>query len=202
MTLYPLMVNLRGRPAVVVGGGPVGRRRAAGLVAAGARVRVIDPADVEPVAGAVHVREPYTAGHLAGAALVAACTDDRKVNAQIGLDARAAGAWVNIADDPADGDFTVPAIHRTEGLTVAVATTWGLPTLAATLRDRCAAALGNDVDAFAAALSRLRERLKAEAPPEVRRDLLVRLCGDEGLAAFRAGGEAALADLADRALDG
>ena len=202
MELYPLMLNVAGRLAVVVGGGAVGRRRAAGLVAAGGRVRLVDPAAVAPVGGVEHVCEAYTAGHLAGAALVFACTDDRNLNARIGLDARAAGAWVNVADDPAAGDFVVPAVHRTEGVTLSIATSWGLPALSAVLRDRCAAALGADLDAFGAALGSLRERLKADAPPEVRRALLIRLCGDEGLDVFRAGGEAALTAWVDRALDG
>ncbi len=202
MDLYPIMANVRGRRAVVVGGGDVGRRRAAGLIAAGARVRLVDAAAVEAVAGAEHIREAYAAGHLAGATLVFACTNDRKLNAQIALDARAAGVWVNVADDPEAGDFTVGAVHRTDGLIVAIATTSGLPALAAALRDRCAAALGEDVDAFAAALARLRARLQAEAPAAIRREVLIRLCGDEGLAAFRAGGERALAALADRASDG
>ncbi|NLF29424.1 MAG: hypothetical protein GX591_00900 [Planctomycetes bacterium] len=199
MKLYPLMVNMEGRLAVVVGGGPVGRRRVEGLLAAGARVRLVDPA-AAAVAGAEHVAEAYGARHLAGAALVFACTDDRALNARIAADARAAGALVNVADDGAAGDFSLPAVHRTEGVILSVATAWGLPALAAALRDRCAAALGADVDAFAAALGPLRDRLRAEAPPDVRRALLVRLCGDEGLAAFRAGGAAALAALAERTL--
>ena len=40
---YPLMLDLTGRPAVVVGGGQVALRRARGLLAAGALVHVIAP---------------------------------------------------------------------------------------------------------------------------------------------------------------
>ena len=40
---YPLLLDLTGRRAVVVGGGPVAARRARGLLDAGATVEVIAP---------------------------------------------------------------------------------------------------------------------------------------------------------------
>jgi len=44
---YPLLLDLAGRDVLVVGGGPVAARRAAGLLAAGARVTVVAPAICE-----------------------------------------------------------------------------------------------------------------------------------------------------------
>jgi uroporphyrin-III C-methyltransferase/precorrin-2 dehydrogenase/sirohydrochlorin ferrochelatase len=44
---YPLLLDLAGRAALVVGGGPVAARRAAGLADAGAVVTVIAPAICE-----------------------------------------------------------------------------------------------------------------------------------------------------------
>jgi siroheme synthase (precorrin-2 oxidase/ferrochelatase) len=39
--MYPLFLDLKNRLVVVVGAGPVGRRKIAGLLACGARVRVV-----------------------------------------------------------------------------------------------------------------------------------------------------------------
>ncbi len=50
---YPLLLDLSGRAALVVGGGPVAARRALGLVAAGARVTVIAPTLCEDLADLV-----------------------------------------------------------------------------------------------------------------------------------------------------
>ena len=40
---YPVYLDLRGVPVLVVGAGPVAARKVAGLAAAGARVRVVAP---------------------------------------------------------------------------------------------------------------------------------------------------------------
>ncbi|MCB9538645.1 MAG: hypothetical protein H6704_20585 [Myxococcales bacterium] len=66
-------MRLTGRTVLVVGAGPVGRRRVAALRAAGATVRWVAP-DV-PAAPAVTeaVAAPFDPAHLRGALLAFAC---------------------------------------------------------------------------------------------------------------------------------
>ena len=70
--LYPLLLDLAGVPALVVGGGAVAARKAAALAGCGARTRVVAPAlgeSMEALAarGAVEVaRRGYRAGDAAG----------------------------------------------------------------------------------------------------------------------------------------
>src|SRR4051794_32441475 len=124
---YPIELELRGKWALVVGAGPVGRRKVAGLVAAGARVIVVDPAACATAlpagagAGAeVEIRaESYRAEHLQGVSLVVAAAP-AAVNRAVVADARRAGVWVGSATDPGDGDFTVPAVWREGPLTLTV----------------------------------------------------------------------------------
>ena len=199
MPCYPIMLNVAGMVVVVVGGGRVGRRKVQGLLAAGASVRVVDPAGGDWPDGAELLAEPYAPGHLAGAKLVFACTNDRAANARIAADARAVGALVNVADDARSCDFTVPAVHRRDGVTVAVAAE-GAPAVAAALRDALAAALPEDCERFARAVAAVREKLKAAVADADRRgEMLNRLSGPEGLAAFRHGGQRALEELLDDA---
>lgn len=196
----PVMLRVAGREVVVVGAGPVGRRKAAAALACGARVRLVDPAAEDAPLAAEMVREPFRAEHLDGAAIVFACTDAPAVNAAVAEAARQRGLPVSRADAPAQSDFTLPAVHREAGVTIAVATDAGTPALAAMIRDLLATALPADLPAFAAATGALRERLLRDEPDAGRRAaILRRACGTEGLAAFRAGGPAGLETFARKA---
>ena len=73
MTFYPVFLNLRGRRAVVIGGGAVAEQKVLGLLAAGAHVTVVSP-EITPrlaelaAAGGIDLRRrPYRSGDLAGA---------------------------------------------------------------------------------------------------------------------------------------
>src|SRR6266540_834636 len=139
---YPILVDLAARPVVVVGGGAVAERRALGLLAAGADLRVVSPRvgegiDALAARGELTVeRRPYRTGDLAGAVLAVAATDDPEVNRRVAADGRAAGVPVNRVDHPDGGDVTVPAVLRRGDLTVAVATSGRTPGLAGALRRR------------------------------------------------------------------
>ncbi|HEX5506682.1 MAG TPA: bifunctional precorrin-2 dehydrogenase/sirohydrochlorin ferrochelatase, partial [Thermomicrobiales bacterium] len=151
---YPIALALAGRRCVVVGGGAVAERKARGLLAAGAAVTVIAPRLAPGLraladAGALTIAErPYAPGDLAGACLACAATDRREINAAVAAEARAAGALVNVADAPAEGDFTLPAVARRGGLTLAISTDGESPLVASLVRDR----LADCLDGYAALL--------------------------------------------------
>ena len=171
---YPLELDLSGRRVLVVGLGAVGRRKLAGLIAAGARVLGIDPA-AEPEgwpAGVEIRREAFRAEHLCGVSLAFAA-GPAEVNAQVVAEARRLGVWVNAASDPEAGDFTLPAVWREGPLTLTISTSGASPALAAALRDRAAQALGPDCAAFVTLLAELRPEVLARVvDPDGRRQLL------------------------------
>ncbi len=199
MRPYPIMMRLAGRSAVVVGGGSVGRRKAEGLLAAGAEVTVVDPAPGDGWPEGVRcVAEPYRREHLAGAAVVIACTDDEPANARVAADARAGGTPVNVSDDPDKCDFTLPAIHLAGGVLVTVATTAGSSAVSAMVRDLIAEALPADIPEFADAVAVLRAGVKASvADPKLRRRALMAISSRDGLATFRRNGVRGLREILD-----
>lgn len=174
MAGYPIELDLHGMTALVVGLGPVGRRKVAGLVEAGARVVGVDPnATPGGALAGVEVRaEPYAPAHLDGVRLAwAAATVE--VNRRVVADAKRAGIWVGSASDPRAGDVSIPAVWRDGPLTLTVSTSGASPALAAALRDRAAEALGPAAAGFAALLAELRPRVLAlRDDPEARRRVL------------------------------
>jgi len=178
MKTYPIMLNVQGRLAVVVGGGDVGLRKAKSLAEARANVKLIAGSALKGCAppGVTVAAEPYRPEHLTGAAIVFACTDDSRLNSAIAADARRTGALVNVADCPAECDFYCPAVASDGDVVVAVGTGGSSPALARHLRDHLEGHLPAGAGRFAALLGRLRERVRNEVPDSgKRREILNRL---------------------------
>ena len=96
MDYYPVYLNLSGRRCVVIGGGAIAEGKVAGLLEAGARVRIVAP-ELTPAlaewarAGRLeHEARAYYLGDLAGAFLAIGATDDPAVNAAVVTEAEAA----------------------------------------------------------------------------------------------------------------
>lgn len=145
-SVYPiLLTGLHQRLAIVVGGGPVGERKVAGLLAAQAKVRLISPQatpNLQQWAQDGRIDwwlRSYQAGDLAGAFLVFAATNVREVNAGVAAEGAQVGALCNIADAPEEGNFHVPALHRQGDFVVAIGSQQGKnPKRVTQLRDRIA----------------------------------------------------------------
>jgi len=136
---YPVFLNLRDRLVVVVGAGEVGRRKLAGLLQAGARVRLIDPLLDEKTCnerGLETLTRKFRSGDLTDSVLVFACSNAPDVNRRVIAAARRRKIFCLSASDPGTGDFVLPAVLRRGPLTLAVATGGGSPALAAQIRDR------------------------------------------------------------------
>ena len=161
---YPVNLNVAARRCLVVGGGRVAARKAAGLAACGAEVHVIAPEisdELRSLAGVTVEERAYASGDVAGYRLVITATDDPVVNAEVYADGEAAGVWVNSADDPENCSFTLPAVVRRGPLTVAVSTSGRSPALASWLRTRLADEIGPEYEVLLDLLSAARERVRA-----------------------------------------
>jgi siroheme synthase-like protein len=139
---YPLVLRLARRRCVVVGGGAVATRKVQSLLGSDADVTVVAPAlspEVEALAGSGRVqavRRAFEPADLEGATLAFAATDSRDSNRAVAETARARGVLVNVADDPAACDFTVPAQVRRGDVMLAVSTGGRSPAFARYLREQ------------------------------------------------------------------
>ena len=136
LTYYPIFLDLRDVPVLVVGGGKVALRKTRGLIEAGARVTVVAPElDAEFASLSVHiVPRRFRVPDLTGARLVFAATDDRRTNRRIGMAARDRAIFANIADAAEECSFLVPSRLQRGNLQIAISTGGVNPRVSAELR--------------------------------------------------------------------
>ncbi|MBS1855864.1 MAG: bifunctional precorrin-2 dehydrogenase/sirohydrochlorin ferrochelatase [Acidobacteria bacterium] len=138
MKHYPVFLDLKDRPVLVVGAGRIALRKTKGLVEAGARVTVVAP-EHEPEFDELPVRlvsRRFRATDLAGAVLVFAATNDRLTNHRIGIAAKGRGIFANIADSAGECGFVVPARMARGSVHVAISTGGDNPRLSSELRKK------------------------------------------------------------------
>src|SRR6266571_2059162 len=137
---YPVMLDVRGRLAIVVGGDRVAAEKAAALSASGAQVSVINPTfcdellmQAEYKRVTLH-RKVYEPGDLEGAFVVVAATNDTQLVEAIWTETQRSGQLVNIVDIPERCSFIMPSVLRRGQLTIAVSTEGASPGLAKRIR--------------------------------------------------------------------
>lgn len=201
---FPIMLRIENRVCVVVGGGGVALRRARALHECGARVRVVAPhveADIETYAHEIH-RRAFTPNDLADASLVVVATDDAFVNEAVAAEARVRAILVNRADDPDEGDFTVPAHSRVGPLTLCVHTAGVSAAAAVAIRDQLGSALDPDWPRLLACVAPFRPAIQREiADANDRRRRLLALADADAMRTLKEQGEPALLDRCRRLAD-
>ena len=137
---YPVMLDIRGRKVIVVGGDRVAAEKAASLAASGAQVSVLSPTFCHELlqqaeAGQVTLwHKAYESGDLAGAFVVVAVASSPEFVEAVWAETQQRGQLVNIVDVPARCTFILPSILRREQLMVAVSTEGASPGLAKRIR--------------------------------------------------------------------
>ena len=185
---YPVALDLHDATVLVVGGGRIGARKAAGLAAAGARVRLV------AIAVSAHVvRDDLAEVHerafldedLDDVRLVVTATGDESIDAAVSAAARMRGIWANAADQPVDCEFILPAVARRGRVTIAVSTDGASPALARELRNVLDELLTDDIAALAEELAAERAVIQARGGSTESVDWTERI--RDGIAAALAG---------------
>jgi len=166
--MYPVMLEVRDRRCLVVGGGGIALRKVQGLVEEGARVTVVAPEVVEPLSEMARRREivlerrPYDDDATVGYQLVFAATDDRETNAWVFSDAEEAGVWANVADDPELCSFHLPARVRRGPLQLAIGSAGEAPFVVRRLRQLLERRFGPEWGEWLSAAGRYRREVRAQ----------------------------------------
>ncbi|MCW2925039.1 MAG: bifunctional precorrin-2 dehydrogenase/sirohydrochlorin ferrochelatase [Thermoleophilia bacterium] len=169
-THYIACLNLKGRRALVVGGGHLGLEKTEGLLASDAIVHVVSPEvlpEVEALAAEGSIewsRRDYETSDLDGCLMAIACTDDTDTNIRIYEEAEAKAMLVNIVDVPPLCNFILPAIVRTGAIAVAISTRGASPALAKRMKREISDLFGTEYARLAELLNEVRGWAKGTLP--------------------------------------
>jgi precorrin-2 dehydrogenase/sirohydrochlorin ferrochelatase len=187
MRYYPIFLDIKNRPCLVVGGGAVGCRKVAALLECGARVTVVAPAADEnlqdlAVSGTIELRKrPYQSADLDGMFLIIGATDDAPLNLQIKTDAEREGKLCNIADHPEACHFILPAVVERGDLVIAISTSGKSPAFAKRIRKDLEKTFGPEYADFLKLMGAIRRKLLGRKhEPEEHKQLFEQLI-DKGL---------------------
>jgi precorrin-2 dehydrogenase/sirohydrochlorin ferrochelatase len=165
---YPVYLNLKGRPCVIIGGGRVAEGKISRLREAGARITVISPQVTEEIRAAAQQGQlqwcdrEYQEGDLQNAFLAVAATNVRSVNRQIFQEAERQNVLLNVVDDAPLCTFIAPSIVERGPVTLAISTAGASPALARKLRESLTNDPVLDWADLAGVMSQVRSQIKKQ----------------------------------------
>jgi len=204
-TYYPVYIQLREQPCVVIGGGKIAEGKVEGLLAAQANVTVISPdltarlRDLLEGKQITYLARTYQPGDLTGAFMVICATDQAEINHQVWQEASANRQLVNVVDDTPRCNFIAPSILHKGDLTIAISTSGKAPALAVRLKERLQRELGPEYERFLELAGELRGPLARNIPDfETRKALWYEIVDSEILDFLAHGDESAAREIISR----
>lgn len=161
MKYYPAFINLKGKEAVVIGGGKVAERKVRLLINAGASVSLVSPDITTPIQklsekGLLsYKKRNYRKGDLQGAFIVIAATSSAILNTRIAQDAK---CLVNVVDLPSEGNYIVPSLVKRGHLTIAISTEGASPAVSKAIRKEIERHYSNEFALYLRFVETIRKR--------------------------------------------
>jgi precorrin-2 dehydrogenase/sirohydrochlorin ferrochelatase len=190
-SLFPMFVKLDGREVLVVGAGRVGEPKIRGLLATGARIRVVARQANEAVREWAHngkivlEERDFASADLDNVFLVVVATSSRDLNQLVYDQAQSRLILCNVVDVPEQCDFYYSAVVQRGDLQIAISTSGQSPSLAQTIRQQLERQFGPGYAHWVAALGETRRKILASnLASERKRYLLQSLASAEAFEAL------------------
>jgi precorrin-2 dehydrogenase/sirohydrochlorin ferrochelatase len=125
-TYFPILIDVRRLPCLVVGGGRVALRKVRSLVEFNATITVVSPemcaglTKLSKAGRSTVIKKRYCASFLNGHKIVFSATDTKEINRVVSHGCRRRGILLNVADGPTWCDFILPANLKRGDLPVSV----------------------------------------------------------------------------------
>jgi len=190
---YPIYVELRNKPVLVVGGGVVALRKVKTLLEHGAIVRIVSPKlhpqllELVDEERCIWKEKEYSGEDLQDEILVFSCTEIEEVNMAVARDAQAAKRLINVVDDPDKCTFIVPSILEQGDLSIAVSTGGSSPMVARQIRAELEEQYGEVYGIYLSLLKDWRKTVKTKLNPEQKEKFWQRVTDGEVLSLIKNG---------------
>ncbi|WP_102691859.1 NAD(P)-binding protein [Rummeliibacillus pycnus] len=175
---YPMMLNIEGRAALVVGGGAVATRKVTSLLKAQAQVTVISPElspELKQLAEEDTIqwkKKCFTPDDLNDAFLIIAATNSSKTNEQVAQYA-SKQQLCNIVDCEELSQFIVPSVVQRGPLTIAVSTSGANPKLAKEIKKELEAQYDDSYEDYIEFLQKARRQIIDEVKDSKQKSYLL-----------------------------
>ena len=172
MPHFPMFVDLKNKPILVVGGGAVALRKLKKLAPYGGIPTVVAP-EIHPEIIAmgieVHQRGFCADDLILRPALVIAATDDEVINREVALLCKTANIPVNVADSPEDCTFLFPALVQRGEFSAGISTGGASPTAAVYFKEQLEQQVPENLEEILDWLAERRVELKKSVPDQAQR---------------------------------
>jgi len=188
----PLHIDLKGRKALVIGGGSVAERKVKTLLAYGADLTVVSPElnsslrELFNTGEISYFDDIYRPAYLKDQFMVICATDDEEVNRQAADHCTRHGILVNSVSEPDRCTFFFPALLKKGPLTIAVSTAGSSPALSRRIKEQLDGYFGSEYEEYLSYLGQMRLRIIARVKDkEARREIFEYLAGDQFFKKFK-----------------
>jgi len=172
---YPVMLDIKAKACLVVGGGFISYRKTLSLLQYGASITVISPDLCKEIQDLVDsdkilwIKDYYKSDYLKNIFIVFAATNDENVNQKIYNDSKNKNILVNVVDVPELCDFIMPAVMQQGDLTIAVSTNGKSPTLAKRICEDLSKNFDVNYAVFIDILGEMREKVTTNITSQTKR---------------------------------
>jgi siroheme synthase-like protein len=166
MEYYPLFLDIKARPILIIGGGNIALEKIQNLLKAGAAITVISPEISTSIRRfnrrLTLIERPFEMSDISEKyLLIFAATGESTLNAAVSKECLGRRILCNTVDEPAFCHYIIPAILRRGAITVAVSTSGVSPFMAREIKDRLKQIVGPEYTVLSRILKKYRASIKA-----------------------------------------
>lgn len=167
---YPVILNLKGKTCVVIGGGKVAERKVASLVKADANVTLISPNLTKALQRRAakkeirFIKDCFKKKYIKGAFLVIGAVNNPEINCRIFKAAVKENLLVNTINSLEECNFLVPSTLEQGDLSISISTSGKSPALAKKIRENLEEQFGKAYKDLLSLMGKLRGEILSRFP--------------------------------------